>query len=127
MRWSVIPLLCAAALVALPAVAGPLAPQVFSVEPDPRMCPGPECGGWWISRVNVSQMRCVDGTTAASCYVAEIDWAALRLAPADEAALIQEASAGRVLVKGTPYLYPRPVVGQPLGALRPERAWVEFP
>lgn len=49
------------------------------VRPDFRRCASPMCGGWWVSRVNQSSTRCVDGSYARECYVAEIDWAGLGL------------------------------------------------
>lgn len=101
------------------------APQVFSLRPDPRMCPSPMCGGWWISRVNHAQMRCADGTTAQACYVAEVDWSGLGLSAQDEAHLQSEAAAERVLVRGRPYLVT--FGGMQLGGLAATQAWIEFP
>ena len=49
------------------------------VRHDTRRCVSPLCGGYWVSRVNQRTLRCVDGASAAECYVAEIDWAGLRL------------------------------------------------
>ncbi|HMV67917.1 MAG TPA: hypothetical protein PKA64_13805 [Myxococcota bacterium] len=115
----------AALTLAAPSLAAPPAPQVYAVRPDPRLCPGPMCGGWWISRVNHAQLRCADGTTAGWCYVAEIDWSGLGLPPQDEARLAQEAAAGRALVLGSLYL--TPFAGQPLGGLAAQDAWVAFP
>ena len=44
----------------------------FLARPDPRMCPSPVCGGWWVHRVNHDVTTCVDGTTAAECYVTSL-------------------------------------------------------
>jgi hypothetical protein len=49
------------------------------VRHDDRRCVSPLCGGYWVSRVNQRTLRCVDGTSAAECYVAEIDWSGLGL------------------------------------------------
>jgi hypothetical protein len=53
------------------------------VRPDYRRCVSPLCGGWWVSRVNQRTTRCADGTWAAECYVAAIDWSATGLSDAD--------------------------------------------
>ena len=49
------------------------------VRPDYRRCVSPLCGGSWVSRVNQRTTRCADGTWAAECYVAAIDWSATGL------------------------------------------------
>ena len=49
----------------------------FTAEHDARRCVSPICGGYWVSPVNASSARCVDGTVAARCYVASLDLAAL--------------------------------------------------
>lgn len=49
----------------------------FIAEHDNRRCASPICGGYWVSPVNASSARCVDGSTAARCYVAALDLAAL--------------------------------------------------
>jgi hypothetical protein len=48
---------------------------------DARRCVSPLCGGFWVSRVNQRTLRCADGTTANECYVAEVDYSGLGLAP----------------------------------------------
>ena len=40
------------------------------VQPDPRLCPSPLCGGYWAALANHSQTRCHDGKLRARCYVA---------------------------------------------------------
>src|SRR6187397_3172725 len=45
----------------------------FTVAPDPRLCPSPLCGGYWISRVNQPFTVCANGTRAATCYVSDLD------------------------------------------------------
>lgn len=117
-----------AALLAVTATASaaPVARSaVYAVRPDLRMCPSPACGGWWITKVNQPTMRCVDGSTAQWCYVAEIDWTALGLSPADEGRLVQEAASERVLVRGGLYL--APFGAMTFGGLAADRTWVEFP
>ncbi|HMV68548.1 MAG TPA: hypothetical protein PKA64_16985 [Myxococcota bacterium] len=121
------------ALLAMALLVGPAAeavPQpaqaVYEIHPDLRDCLYPMCGGWFVARVNQAQMRCPNGSMAAQCYVLEIDWPALGLDPADETALIAEAYQDRVLVRASQYGVNVPNFGW-FGALRPSRAWVEFP
>ena len=42
----------------------------FVVRVDPRLCPSPLCGGYWVSLANHSRTRCHDGLHRARCYVA---------------------------------------------------------
>ncbi len=56
----------------------------YLVEPDPRMCVSPACGGFFVSELNTDFTVCADGSVADVCYVAEMnsdipalaDWAA---------------------------------------------------
>lgn len=49
-------------------------PQVGSsfyvVRPDPRLCPSPLCGGYWVALANRARTRCHDGLLRPRCYVA---------------------------------------------------------
>lgn len=49
----------------------------FTLARDTRRCVSPICGGYWVSPVNASSLRCVDGATADRCYVGALDLAAL--------------------------------------------------
>lgn len=42
----------------------------FLVRPDPRLCPSPLCGGYWVSLANHARTRCSDGALRSRCYVA---------------------------------------------------------
>ena len=56
-----------------PGTAGPppvVARSIYVVQPDPRLCPSPLCGGYWVSRANHSRTRCHDGLLRPRCYVA---------------------------------------------------------
>jgi hypothetical protein len=44
--------------------------QEYVVRADPRLCPSPLCGGYWIALANHSRTRCVDGLYRPRCYVA---------------------------------------------------------
>jgi hypothetical protein len=37
---------------------------------DPRLCPSPICGGYWVLLANRSRTRCSDGALRPRCYVA---------------------------------------------------------
>lgn len=43
----------------------------FVVRPDPRLCPSPLCGGYWVALANRARTRCADGLRRPSCYVAK--------------------------------------------------------
>ena len=43
---------------------------IYTVRADPRLCPSPLCGGYWVSLANGARTRCADGKSQASCYVA---------------------------------------------------------
>ena len=70
--------LAAALIVALfPATgqSGPPPPKLvgssqYVVRPDPRLCPSPICGGYWVALANRSRTRCADGALLPRCYVA---------------------------------------------------------
>jgi hypothetical protein len=61
------------ALGSTPAVAGPppiVARSIFVVRPDPRLCPSPQCGGYWVAIANRPRTKCHDGLFRPRCYVA---------------------------------------------------------
>ena len=68
------------------------------LERDVRRCAAPLCGGFFVQRVNRLTTRCADGSRAESCYVAELDFAALGLGAEQVAAL--EGEPASVLVRG---------------------------
>ncbi len=43
---------------------------IYVVQPDPRLCPSPRCGGYWVALANGARTRCTDGKRHARCYVA---------------------------------------------------------
>ena len=55
--------------------SGPPPPKLvgssqYVVRPDPRLCPSPICGGYWVALANRSRTRCADGALLPRCYVA---------------------------------------------------------
>lgn len=59
---------------AQPATSGPppVGSSFYTVRPDPRLCPSPRCGGYWVALANRAQTRCSDGVLRPRCYVARI-------------------------------------------------------
>ncbi|MCU1279951.1 MAG: hypothetical protein JWM53_3497 [bacterium] len=69
----------------------------FVIHADYRKCASPACGGQFVKRVNYTTTGCVDGKSAAECYVAAVDYSKSTLDSNDLGAL-----AGRpVVVKGS--------------------------
>jgi hypothetical protein len=55
------------------ASAGPppiVARSLYAVRPDPRLCPSPLCGGYWVALANHTRTRCADGLYQKTCYAA---------------------------------------------------------
>src|SRR5687767_10566975 len=94
-------LLTPAAAVDRPVTPGrPASDGYFSLQPDPRLCPAPSCGGWFVALLNQERARCTTGGVHATCHVTDIDWSALGLDPAAVQQLELDAAAGRVIVRG---------------------------
>ena len=45
-------------------------PSLFVSRVDPRLCPSPACGGYWVSEANHARTTCVDLRSSPRCYVA---------------------------------------------------------
>jgi hypothetical protein len=43
---------------------------MYVVRVDPRLCPSPKCGGYWVAIANGARTRCQDGLRHPRCYVA---------------------------------------------------------
>jgi hypothetical protein len=72
----------------------------YRITPDPRACPSPICGGWWVRRVNRDDTVCGDGAAAPQCYAASIDLSELELTEQRRLTLEQAVSTGTTLVRG---------------------------
>jgi uncharacterized protein DUF6748 len=76
--FSRVGLVATALLVAGIAVSGlaarqpPVGTAMFVVRPDPRLCPSPRCGGYWVAIANGARTRCADGLRRPRCYVARV-------------------------------------------------------
>ncbi|MEP7224495.1 MAG: DUF6748 domain-containing protein, partial [Actinomycetota bacterium] len=65
-------------VAALPAGNAEAKPaQEYVVYTDPRLCPSPLCGGYWVALANHSRTRCPDRRYRPRCYVASA-WPASR-------------------------------------------------
>ena len=53
-----------------PARTPPTGTSMFMVQHDPRLCPSPLCGGYWVALANGVRTRCGNGQAAPRCYVA---------------------------------------------------------
>jgi Domain of unknown function (DUF6748) len=49
----------------------PVVQSIYVARLDPRACPSPLCGGYWIARANDARTRCHDGLLRPRCYVAD--------------------------------------------------------
>jgi Domain of unknown function (DUF6748) len=48
----------------------PAGTAMYVVRHDPRLCPSPLCGGYWVAIANGARTRCVDDLRRPRCYVA---------------------------------------------------------
>lgn len=48
----------------------PSGTAMFVVRADPRLCPSPRCGGYWVALANAARTLCQDGMRHPRCYVA---------------------------------------------------------
>ena len=64
-------LLVALAVVASASARSSAPGTVYTIQGDPRMCPSPLCGGYWVALANGVRTRCADGRQAPRCYVAK--------------------------------------------------------
>ena len=75
----------------------PTGTAMFVVRHDPRLCPSPNCGGYWVALANGARTRCADGLRHVRCYVARaVDAKRRQLGDIAEGALVRGAiDAGR--------------------------------
>jgi uncharacterized protein DUF6748 len=46
--------------------------SLYVVQGDPRLCPSPLCGGYWVALANHARTVCHDGARRPRCYVASL-------------------------------------------------------
>ncbi len=51
----------------------------FIVRHDPRKCPSPSCGGYFVTKVNDQKSQCANGQFKQECYVSSINYQKIRL------------------------------------------------
>jgi hypothetical protein len=93
----------------------------YVATPDLRLCASPMCGGWWVSEVNHATTVCMDGTSAASCYVAGVDFGPAGLTAGGQTAADDALNNGTVLMKAHFVAYPDP--NYTLADLAVTQAW----
>jgi Domain of unknown function (DUF6748) len=62
---------CGIAAASAVARQPPTGTAMYVVRHDPRLCPSPLCGGYWVATANGARTRCVDGLRHPRCYVAD--------------------------------------------------------
>ena len=89
----VLALLVSAVAAASPAVRQPaIGTATYVVRVDPRLCPSPRCGGYWVALANAARTRCQDGLRRPRCYVARaVDLEGGALGAIAEASLVRGA------------------------------------
>lgn len=68
----------------------------FAVTADPRRCPSPLCGGWFLTALNRSKTACHDGRLADRCYTPVLDWSEADLSDEQKATLLDAANQDAV-------------------------------
>jgi len=67
---------------------------------DPRLCPSPRCGGFFVKEVNKPKTRCANGTWQRQCHVAELDASALEWSDEELARFTEQFGQRQALVRG---------------------------
>jgi hypothetical protein len=94
----------------------------YNVKVDTRRCAWPNCGGYWVSRVNFPTTKCDDGVVRDACYVVNIDLENGIGLTGDEANEIRsEIAANRVVLRGQ--IKPADYGTQKLGFFVPTEGW----
>jgi hypothetical protein len=63
-------LVCGIAVTNAGARQPPSGTAMYVSRHDPRLCPSPYCGGYWVAIANGARTRCSDGLRRIRCYVA---------------------------------------------------------
>ena len=65
---------------------------MYLAQHDPRLCPSPRCGGYWVTIANGARTRCPDGVRRARCYVSRaVDGGRRAIQDIPEGALVRGA------------------------------------
>jgi hypothetical protein len=63
--------------------------------PDPRLCPSPMCGGYFVAQVNLKITPCADGRLARDCHASRLDFTPFGLSEAEAMRFESESFAKR--------------------------------
>jgi hypothetical protein len=70
----------------------PTGTAIYVARHDPRLCPSPRCGGYWVAIANGARTHCADGLRYPRCYVARaVDAKGNPLGDIAEGALVRGA------------------------------------
>lgn len=64
----------------------------YAIRPDYRRCLAPMCGGFFVSRLNMTRTKCLDGSWQSECYVASLDMGGLGLSDKQKNGLVYPRS-----------------------------------
>ncbi|CAN5348582.1 hypothetical protein BH09MYX1_BH09MYX1_64990 [soil metagenome] len=88
---------------------------------DTRKCASPACGGFFVKRVNQAKTYCADGTYAAECYVAMVDYTATKLDSGESSDFNGAFEAGHGLIRAT--TTNTTILGKKAATLKATEAW----
>ena len=91
------------ALTLLP--IAPIRPDILSsyfivTQLDPRLCPSPLCGGYFVKEVNKPKSQCADGTWQQQCHAGQLDASGLGWSNDLLASFSQQFGQRHALVRG---------------------------
>ncbi len=70
----------------------PTGTAMYVIRHDPRLCPSPMCGGYWLASANGARTRCSDGLRRPRCYAGRaVDTRGRPLSDITEGALVRGA------------------------------------
>ncbi|MBI5589303.1 MAG: hypothetical protein HY881_02350 [Deltaproteobacteria bacterium] len=67
---------------------------------DLRMCPSPECGGFYVKALNRLWTLCADGSKTADCHVLQLDFSLLHMNEKEQTGFLQAFTDGRGIING---------------------------
>ena len=83
---------CGTSVTSAQARQPPVGTAMYVIRHDPRLCPSPRCGGYWLAIANGARTRCADGLRYPRCYVARaVDAKGNPLGDIAEGALVRGA------------------------------------
>jgi len=89
---------------------------------DTRKCLQPNCGGFFVKRVNDAKTRCANGRLEAECYVSAITVNGIGLSTREETEVRGAIESGKAVFKALQYK--RTSRGQIVGNLKANEAWL---